>query len=107
MPRPRSALLLLLTILSYPCLAQELPGKVQGVIDLPSTFLDKLQGRTANLNDQLTRQTEKYLQKMARREERMRKKLAQADPAGAKTLFPDSTYGYTTLHKADFRIKML
>jgi hypothetical protein len=99
MPGPRSATLLLLIILSCACFAQEQPDKVQDAIDLPSKFLDRLQGRTASLNDQLTRQTEKYLAKMAKREERLHKKLAKADPAAAKALFPDSTSQYTVLAK--------
>ena len=99
MPGSRGAILLLLITLSYACLAQEPPDKGQGAIDLPSRFLDRLQGRTASLNDQLTRQTEKYLQKMARREERLRKKMLKADPAGAKALFPDSTSQYAALSK--------
>ncbi len=96
---PRSAILLLLLILSFPCLAQEQPDKVRGDIDLPSKFLNSLHGRTASLNDQLTRQTEKYLAKMAKREERLRKKLLKKDPAAAKALFPDSTNQYTALSK--------
>lgn len=92
---PRSAILLLFIILSYPCLAQDQLGKVQSAIDLPSKFLSKIQGRTASLNDQLTRQTERYLAKMAKREEHLRKKLLKKDPAAAKALFPDSTNQYT------------
>lgn len=97
MPRPWAAILLLLTILSFSCLAQEHPDKVQGTIDLPSKFLSKIQRRTSSLNDQLTRQTERYLQKITRREERLRKKLLKTDPAAAKALFPDFTSQYTAL----------
>ena len=97
MPRPRDAILLLLFILSYPCFAQEPPDKGQAIIDLPSKFLDRIQGRTASLNDHLTRQTEKYLQKMARREERLRKKLYKVDSNAAKSLFAGSAEQYAQL----------
>lgn len=97
MPRPWAVLLLLLTILSFPCLAQEQPDKVQGAIDLPSRFLSKLNSRTTSVNDQLTRQTEKYLTRMAKREERLRRKLMKIDPVAEKALFPDSTSQYSAL----------
>ena len=100
MPRPMAAILLLLTILSFPCRAQDQrEQEVQVAIDLPSKFLNSLYRRTASLNDQLTRQTERYRAKMATREERLRKKLLKKDPGAAKALFPDSTNQYTALSK--------
>ena len=53
MPRPRAAILLLLIILTYPCLAQEQPYKVQGAINLPSRFLDRLQNDPILYSDPL------------------------------------------------------
>lgn len=99
MPLSRAAILLLLITSTFPCFAQEHPGKVESAIDLPGKFLARLQSRTASLNDQITHQTQLYLAKMAKREERLRKKLAESDPAAARALFPDSTSQYTALSK--------
>jgi len=55
-----------------------------------SRFFSRLDGKTAELDRQLTRQTEKYLERMARREERLKKKLCQLDTAAAKRLFSGS-----------------
>jgi len=83
--------LLLLYWLPYTCFAQEEQrDKVSTIIDLPSKFFSRLRNKTASLDDQLTRQTEKYLQKMARREERLRKKLYKVDSNAAKSLFAGS-----------------
>jgi len=49
------------------------------------------------LDQQFTRQTEKYLQKMARREERLRKKLYKVDSTAAKNLFAGTAERYTAL----------
>ncbi|HVW63111.1 MAG TPA: hypothetical protein VHC48_23835, partial [Puia sp.] len=95
--RPRTAILLLLCFLSFSCFAQDQPDKVTAIINFPSKFFSRIQSKTASLNDQLTRQTEKYLQKMARREERLRKKLYKVDPNAAKSLFAGSPEKYAAL----------
>src|SRR6186713_5291 len=63
----------------------------------PSRFLDRIERKTAGLDKELTRQTEKYLQKMQRREEKLRRKLSRLDPNAAKTLFDGSANRYATL----------
>jgi len=63
----------------------------------PSRFLDRIRRKTADLDQQLSRQTEKCLQKMARREARMQQKLNAVDPAAAKTLFAGSAQQYAAL----------
>jgi hypothetical protein len=57
------------------------------VFNFPSRFFDKMQGRTADLDKQLTRQTEKYLQRLARKEDKLRKKLYKLDSAKAAGLY--------------------
>jgi hypothetical protein len=77
--------------------AQDAPDKATAVINVPSKFFSRIQSKTASLDDQLTRQTEKYLQKMARREEQLRKKLYKVDSNAAKNLFAGSAEKYTAL----------
>jgi hypothetical protein len=97
MKGPQTAILLLLCCLSYPCFAQDQPDKATAIINLPSKFLHRIQRKTANLDEQLTRQTEKYLQKMATREERLRKKLYKVDSNAAKNLFAGTAERYAAL----------
>ena len=93
----RGACLLALFLLSYCCHAQEQPDKVTGILNFPSRFFSRIQNKTASLDEQLTRQTEKYLQKMARREQRLQKKLSRVNPTGAKSLFAGSAERYAAL----------
>ena len=67
------------------------------ILDLPSKFLSRIQGKTASLDQQLTQQTEKYLRKMQRREEKLKKKLYKVDSAAAKRLFANSAQQYAAL----------
>lgn len=57
----QTAILLLLCMLTLSCFAQDQPDKATAVIDLPSKFFNRIQHKTATLDEQLTRQTEKYL----------------------------------------------
>ena len=94
MKGPQTAILLLLYCLSYSCYAQDQPDKATGIINFPSRLFSRIQSKTAGLDDQLTRQTEKYLQKMARREARLQKKLYKVDSNAAKSLFVGSADQY-------------
>ena len=77
--------------------AQSADSVVGKALSFPSRLLGKLQSRTANLNQQLTQQTTKYLQKMQRREDRLRKKLSGVDSNAAKQLFANSQQQYAAL----------
>ena len=71
---------------------------VNRVINFPSRFLRHIRDKTAKLDKQLTRQTEKYLQRMARQEARMEKKLSKLDSSAAKRLLAgDPQQQYATL----------
>ncbi|MBN9379115.1 MAG: hypothetical protein J0H74_00030 [Chitinophagaceae bacterium] len=97
MKGPQTAILLLCCILTLSCFAQDQPDKATAIIDLSSKFFNRVQHKTAQLDEQLTRQTEKYLQKMARREERLRGKLSKVDSNAAKMLFAGSATRYAAL----------
>jgi len=68
-----------------------------GLADLPTHFLGRLQKKTTDLEDRLTRQTEKYLQKMAHREEKIRQRLYKLDSNAAKGAFAGTQSRYTDL----------
>jgi len=97
MLRSRAAFLLLLTILSYACFAQEQSDQADAAVNFPSRFFNRIQQKTASLDNQLTRQTEKYLQRLQRREQRLYKKLYKVDSAGAKALFAGAADHYAAL----------
>ena len=94
-----SGVVLLLYLLPLACFAQEStdPSVTDKVINFPSKLFSRIQGKTADLDKQLTSQTDKYLAKMARREERLKKKLYKIDSSAAKDLFANSAQQYAAL----------
>ena len=100
MQGPRSAILLLLLFISYSADAQDQPpDKAVAATNFPSRFFSKIEKKIAGLDDQLTRQTKKYVERMRRREQRMYDKLYRKDSAAAKALFAGSIARYDTLEK--------
>lgn len=67
------------------------------VFDFPGKLLRKMQARTTELDQRLTKQTERYLKKMQRQEERMQKKLYKVDSNAAKQLFEGSAAKYAAI----------
>jgi hypothetical protein len=63
----------------------------------PSKLFGRIQSNTASLNQQLTRQTEKYLQKLMKREQRLQNKMYKVDSSSAKSLFAGSSQQYAAL----------
>jgi len=97
MLRHRAACLLLLTIQSYACVAQDQLDKADAVLNFPSRFFSKIQHKTAGLDEQLTRQTEKYLERIQHREQRLYRKLYKVDSLGVKALFAGTIDRYASL----------
>ncbi|MES1225558.1 MAG: hypothetical protein ABUT20_59310, partial [Bacteroidota bacterium] len=64
---------------------------VNKIANFPNRLFDKIRNKTAGLDRQLDRQTEKYLQKLARREEKLKKKLLAYDSNASKYLFNGNT----------------
>jgi hypothetical protein len=56
-----------------------------------------MQSKLTNLDGQLTKQTQKYLDRMAKKEAKIQKKLSKVDSAGAKSLFAGSAQQYASL----------
>jgi len=95
MQSPRAILLWLLLLVSGYCYAQDQP--VASGIGLPGRFISRMQSKITSLDDQLARQTQKYLERMARREAKLQKKLYKVDSAGARSLFGGSAQQYAGL----------
>jgi hypothetical protein len=89
-----TAFLCLVLTVSHAQSVDSLAGKA---VNFPSRLLGRLRSKAAGLNDRLTRQTEKSLQKMARREARLRQKLYGVDSTAAKNLFAGSAQQYAAL----------
>jgi hypothetical protein len=69
--------------------AQEKAPVVDKIINFPTTFFNKVQNKYANLEDRVTKQTTKYLQRLAKKEKKMKRKLARVDSAKAEQTFGD------------------
>src|SRR5689334_10273111 len=82
-----SIILLLLTC--QLSLAQEKEPVADKIINFPTSFLNKVQNKYANIEDRLTKQTERYLMRLAKREKRLKKKMAKVDSAAAEQTFGD------------------
>ena len=69
--------------------AQDKESVVDKIIDFPTTFFNKVNSKYSNLEDKLTKQTEKYLQRLKNKEKKMKRKLAKTDSAKAEQTFGD------------------
>jgi len=86
--------------LCLPCLsayAQDISSPLNKALDFPTRFFDKIQHQYAWLDNQLTRQTEKYLKHLEKQEERLNNKLSKIDPAKAEQLFASGQRKYAQL----------
>jgi len=88
--------LLLCTTISYGQSMDSLAGKTG---NFSSRLFKRIQSNTSDLNQQLTVQTQKYLNKMARQEERMKQKMYALDSNSAKDLYANSAQQYAALSK--------
>jgi len=76
---------LLLARLCVP--AQSLDSTLDKISNFPNRLFAKIQSKEASLDQMLTRQTEKYLEKLAANERKLHNKLAEKDSAAAKNNF--------------------
>jgi hypothetical protein len=90
-------LLLLLQQLTAPAQAQ---NRIDKAISLPGAFFSKFSKKVDQkidkLDQQLTRQTERYLNKLAKQERRVQRKLSKIDSSAAKS-FGDINAQYAAL----------
>ncbi|MFT3855872.1 MAG: hypothetical protein QM733_24565 [Ilumatobacteraceae bacterium] len=72
-------------------------GNTTNLTVLPSKFLTQTLARTSILEDQIDRETKRFLKKMAQKENRMLKRIHGADSAGAASLFAGVPEHYQAL----------
>ena len=87
----------LLCLVPSIALAQPADSVTDKVLNFPSRLFGKLDRRMTDLNQQLTRQTERYLQNMARQEQRLQHRLSFVDSNAARSLFAQSQEQYASL----------
>jgi len=79
--------------------SQDKPDVVDKIAGFPSSFFNKINKQSGSLEDRLTRQTEKYLQRLGKREKKLQRKLSKIDSNAAKQLFAGSEQQYAQLAK--------
>jgi hypothetical protein len=79
--------------------SQSVDSAASKLANFPTKLFGRIQSKTASLDQQLTKQTEKYLQRMAKKEEKLRKKLSAVDSNAAKNLFAGSAERYAALEQ--------
>ncbi|OQP58832.1 hypothetical protein A3860_39365 [Niastella vici] len=77
--------------------AQDKRPSVDSIINIPSAYYSKIENKYEGLEDRVTKQTEKYLQRLFNREKRLQRKLAKIDSTGAKQLFANSEKQYAQM----------
>ncbi|MDR3714033.1 MAG: hypothetical protein P4L51_14530 [Puia sp.] len=80
-------MLWVLLICTQPTFSQDQQDLTGKAVDFPSRFFTKINQKTVSLDDQLTRQTEKYLTSLSRKERRLKTKLYAQDSAKAAALY--------------------
>ena len=99
MPLNRCSVIVLLLLQQLTGFAQQ-QTKADQFAGLPATFFsrfsNKVDQKIDNLDQQLTRQTERYLKKLAKQERRLQKKIFKIDSTAAKS-FGDINAQYAAL----------
>jgi hypothetical protein len=90
-------LLILLCCSAFCSLQAQDSTLVDKIAGFPARFFDKITKKATSLEDQLTRNTEKYLQRLYKREQKLKRKLSKIDSTAAKQLFHDTEQQYAAL----------
>jgi hypothetical protein len=77
--------------------AQSVDSVTNKVLNFPSKLFSRIRSKAADLDQQLTKQTQQYLQKMAAQEARLKKQLCKTDSAGSARLFANSGPQYVAM----------
>jgi hypothetical protein len=85
----------LLILIAVGCLtvsawSQDNPDVVDKITNFPSSFFNKVNKKTASVEDKLTPQTEKYLERLAKRKKKLQRKRSKVNSNAAKQLFANS-----------------
>src|ERR1700722_3595213 len=89
-----AALLCFAVTASYGQSVDSVSGKI---LNFPSRFFGRIKSKAASLDQQMTKQTQQYLQRMAKQEDKLRKKLFRQDSAAALRVFGNNPLDYNAL----------
>jgi hypothetical protein len=92
--KPALCLSAMLCIAASVTHAQTVDSVADKLTHFPMRLFGHIQSKTAELNQKLQRQTQKYLQQLQNEEARLEKKIFALDSGGAKTLFAKSGQQY-------------
>src|SRR4051812_33928667 len=67
------------------------------ILHFPDKLFKKVDDKTADINERLVRQTDKYLDRLSRQEAKLKKKLAKKDSLAAVKIFGDVKGQYAAL----------
>lgn len=70
------------------------------IAQFPNRIFAKLNKKATSLDDALTRQTEKYLQRLAKKERKIQERLYKLDSNTAKNLFNGTQAKYASLQNS-------
>ncbi len=78
--------------------AQEESGSfADKVTSFPTKFLNKVNKKADNLEEDLIKQSTKYLQRLQKQERKLQRKLSKVDTAAAQRLFANSSQQYEVM----------
>src|SRR4051812_42265351 len=89
-------LLGLLTIPPSLLVAQNIDSTVKSISQLPGEYIPKVDDKISSIDEKLTKQTVKYLQKLQRQEDKINKRLSKID-SSASASFQNSKQKYAEL----------
>lgn len=92
-------LLCLIVVLSSVSYGQSVDSATNKILNFPGKLFNRISAKTADLNEQLTKQTQKYLNRIEKQERQLQKKLSAVDSNGAKTLFAGAQQRYAGLQQ--------
>ncbi|MGN6421140.1 MAG: hypothetical protein ACTHMC_26740 [Pseudobacter sp.] len=84
-------------LISLGSVAQEGTGTIDKITSFPTRFLDKLNKKSAEMEEKLIASSEKALQRMKKQEKKLKKKMARKDSAAAEQAFGDVEARYNQL----------
>ena len=93
--------LALVTVIIITChdqiIAQDSSSLYNKILHFPDRLSKKVDGKTADINDKLVKQTNKYLERMAKQEAKLKKQLAKKDSLAACNIFDGAQKQYADL----------
>jgi len=78
----------------------QIDSTANNIAQFPNRLFSKLSSKTESLDNSLTKQTEKYLQRLAKNERKIRARLYKIDSNAAKNLFSGSQEKYSSLQNS-------